>query len=583
MLTAAAMKHWHPRPGTSADERSSAELARATGLPPAFCRLLVARGHADADTARVFLKPHLDELLDPFLLRDMDRAVERVQRAIRAGETILVHGDYDVDGVCSAALYARVLRRLGARVEIFVPNRFLHGYDLGQGGLDAAAAAGARLLLTGDCGTLAHDAIARAHVAGLDVVVTDHHTPGDTLPDAVAVVNPRRADCAYPTKGLSGTGVAFKLCEALWSSAGLPREELLWQLDLVALATIADLVPLTGENRVLARFGLRVLRQTRNIGLRAIMAAAGLDPVRVDAGHVGHVIGPRINAAGRVRDARWALELLLTESEARAAELAAALEEHNIERRDIDRRTLREALDELDSSGFDADRDFAVVLAREGWHPGVIGIVASRVVERVHRPAILIALRDGEAGRGSGRSIRGFDLVGGLAACAPLLDRFGGHRAAAGLDIQPDRVDEFRDALNRHARSALSAEDLTPRVAYDTELSLRDATPELVRLLRHVGPFGAGNPTPVFLALGVHVPEAPRAVGPGGEHARLTLTADGVALPAIGFRLGSRLCEPGACDGPLDVAFQLQEDHWRGEARLQAKIVDVRPAAPFAS
>ncbi|HUF12427.1 MAG TPA: single-stranded-DNA-specific exonuclease RecJ [Longimicrobiales bacterium] len=576
MPTASATKHWRPRSSTPPDPGAIAELAAATGLPEPFCSLLVARGHSSLDDARAFLKPSLDCLLDPFLMRDMDRAVERIQRAIRDRETILVHGDYDVDGICSAALYTRVLRRLGARAEAFAPNRFLHGYDLGQGGVDAAAAIGARLLLTSDCGTLAHAAIERARAVGIDVVVTDHHAPGDTLPDAVAVVNPNRVDCDYPTKGLSGTGVAFKLCEALWGAAGLPREELLWHLDLVALATIADLVPLTGENRVLARFGLRVLRDTRNPGLRAVMAAAGLDPARVDAGTVGHVIGPRLNAAGRVRDARWALDLLLTDSASRAAELAAGLEDDNRERRDLDRRTLREALDELDASGFDAERDFAVVLAREDWHPGVIGIVASRIAERVHRPAVLIALRGGAAGRGSGRSIRGFDLVDGLRACASMLDRFGGHRAAAGLDIQPDRVDEFRDALNRHARASLTPADLTPSVIYDVELGLDEATPELVRLLRHLGPFGKGNPAPVFLVRGVRVPDPPRALGTGGDHARLTLTSDGAALLAVGFRIGARLCEPGACDGPLDVVLQLQVDHWRGEERLEARLLDVR-------
>lgn len=579
MLTAAATKPWRPRSTVSPD--AAGEMARATGLPLPFCSLLASRGHASVEGARAFLKPRLDDLLDPFLLRDMDRAVERIRTAIRAGETILVHGDYDVDGVCSAALFTRVLRRLGARVEPFVPNRFLHGYDLGDGGLDAAAKAGATLLLTGDCGVLAHDAIERARGAGIDVVVTDHHRPGPTLPAAVAVVNPNRSDCGYPERSLSGTGVAFKVCEALWEAAGQPREELLWHLDLVALATVADLVPLTGENRILTRYGLRVLRETRNPGLRALMAAASLDPSAVDAGAVGHVIGPRINAAGRVRDARWALGLLLTDDEARAARGAQALEEHNRERRDIDRRTLGQALDQLERSGFDESRDYAVVLAGADWHPGVIGIVASRIVERIHRPTVLIALRAGEAARGSGRSIRPFDLVGGLAACAPLLDRFGGHRAAAGLDIQPDRIDEFRMALNDHAREALGDADLRPDVTVDVALPIADATPEFADLLRHVGPFGSGNPTPVFVARGVRVAAPPRTMGPDGEHARLVLgdaADDAARLPAVAFRMGARLSEPGACDGPLDVAYQLRHDTWRGERRLEARIVDFRPA-----
>ena len=579
MDAAAATKLWHPRRPAPVDERAVAGLVASTGLPPAFCSLLVARGHASVADARAFLKPSLDDLHDPYLLRDMDRAVERIRRALRSGETILVHGDYDVDGVSSAALLTRVLLRLGARVHAFVPNRFLHGYDFSQGGLDAAVNAGARLVITCDCGTLAHATIARAKQGGIDVVVTDHHAPGETLPPAVAVVNPNRPDCDYPNKGLCGAGVAFKLCEALWADAGLPREELLWHLDLVALATIADLMPLTGENRVLARYGLRVLRRTRNTGLRAIMAAASLQPSQADAGTVGHVIAPRINAAGRVRDARWALELLLTDSAPKAAELAAALEEHNVERRELDRRTLVEALEELDAGRFDPVRDHAVVLAREGWHPGVIGIVASRIVERIHRPVVLVALRGGEAGRGSGRSIKGFDLVGALRTCAPLLDRFGGHRMAAGLDVQPDRVEEFRAALNQHAHATLTAGDLVPRLAWDVELRVSDATPDLLRLMRHLGPFGVGNPAPVFLLRGVGLPAAPRPLGAAGEHARLELHCDGVTLPAIGFRLGGRLCEPGACDGPLDAVVQLQWDAWRGDGSIEAKLLDFRTAA----
>ncbi|HEX6588912.1 MAG TPA: single-stranded-DNA-specific exonuclease RecJ [Longimicrobiales bacterium] len=575
----AATKLWHPRTGAPLDPGAVADLAGATSLPDAFAALLVARGHVTADAARAFLKPSLDELHDPHRLRDMDRAVERVRRAIRAGETILVHGDYDVDGVASAALLTRVLLRLGAKVHAFVPNRFLHGYDFSQGGLDVAQNVGARLVVTCDCGTLAHATIARAKQAGIDVVVTDHHAPGDTLPAAVAVVNPNRPDCEYPNKGLCGAGVAFKLCEALWADAGLPREELLWHLDLVALATIADLMPLTGENRALARFGIRVMRRTRNAGLRAIMAAAALRPEHVEAGSIGHVIAPRINAAGRVRDARWALELLLTDSAPKAAELAAALEEHNQERRDLDRRTLAEALEELDAKRFDATRDYAVVLARDGWHPGVIGIVASRIVERIHRPTVLVALRGGDAGRGSGRSIKGFDLVGALRACAPLLDRFGGHRMAAGLDMQPDRVDEFRAALNDHARATLTPGDLAARAPYDIELPLSAATPELLRLMRHLGPFGVGNPAPVFLLRGVQVPAPPRPLGAHGDHARVVLHADGATLPAVGFRLGARLCAPGACDAPIDALVQLQWDDWRGDGRIEAKLLDFRPAA----
>ncbi|HEX6938006.1 MAG TPA: single-stranded-DNA-specific exonuclease RecJ [Longimicrobiales bacterium] len=556
-----------------------ASLQRALRLPEAACKLLASRGYGDEAAAKRFLRPRLEHLHDPFRLAGVEAAVARLDAALRRGETILVHGDYDVDGICGAAIYTRALRALGGRVEPFVPNRFRDGYDLGPAGVRRAREVGATLILTGDCGILAHRAVADAAAAGIDVIVTDHHTPGPTLPPAAAVVNPNRPDCDYPDKGMAGAGVAFKVCQALYAARGADPDALLYDLDLVALATVADLAPLVGENRALVRYGVRVLSRTRNFGLRALIRRAGLadrDGAELTAGQVGHILAPRINAAGRMGDASLGLELLLTESEAEAERIARTLEEENRRRQAVDRQTLAEALELLERD-YDPERDHGVVLAATGWHPGVIGIVASRVVERIHRPTVLIALDPaGGPSRGSARSIRGFHLYEALDACGEHLERYGGHRTAAGLDILPERVDAFREAFAARARAVLAPEDLIPEVAIDLEIPLRAADQELYHLLRHFGPFGVGNPTPVFMARGVGVGAPARVVGDG--HLKLELVQDGTRLAAIGFRMADRLAELDAGRRPLDVAFQLQENRWNGRTELQAKIVDFRPA-----
>ncbi|MGH7554024.1 MAG: single-stranded-DNA-specific exonuclease RecJ, partial [Longimicrobiales bacterium] len=367
--------------------RTDADLAtleKSLRLPGPLCRLLALRGYPIADDAKSFLKPRLEGLHDPFRLAGMDGAVARLERAIRSGETIVVHGDYDVDGICGATLYTRLLRRMDARVVAFVPNRLRDGYDLTRAGVRAAADAGAGVILTADCGTVAHEAIAAAGSAGIDVIVTDHHTPGPELPAAYAVVNPNRPDCTYPDKGLAGAGVAFKLCQALARARGVDAAELWYFLDLVAVATIADLAPLTGENRIFARFGLQVLQQTRNRGLHALARSAKIDGSEpIAAGQVSHVLAPRINAVGRMGDAMRGVRLLLADDDAEATRLATEMERENDTRRAVDRDTLAQALAMLERD-YDPSRDYGIVLAARGWHPGVIGIVASRVVEHVH-------------------------------------------------------------------------------------------------------------------------------------------------------------------------------------------------------
>jgi single-stranded-DNA-specific exonuclease len=564
--------------GAECDDQAVDTLAAALSLPRALCRLLVLRGYTDPDAARSFLKPRLHDLHDPLLMADMERAVARVVAAIRKRERILVHGDYDVDGICAASLYTRVLRSLGADVVPFVPHRMTDGYDLGQAGVRRAAEVGAALILTGDCGVVAHDAIVEAVAQGIDVIVTDHHTPGDALPPAYAVLNPNRRDCAYPEKGLAGAGVAFKLCQALVHALGGDADALRWHLDMVALATIADLAPLCGENRILAHYGLRVLRETRSSGLRALMQRAGIATTEpLAAGQVSHVLAPRLNAVGRMGAAMRGVELLLADDEQVAGALADEMETENRTRQDVDRAMLDEALEMLEAS-FDPERDWAVVLSRQGWHPGVIGIVASRVVERVHRPVVLIA-EDPETGRGRGsaRSIPRFHLYNGIHASAALLERYGGHRQAAGLELRLDRLDEFRAGLNSYAHEVLTPDDLVAEIRIDLEVTLREANADLCRLMRHCGPFGIGNPQPVFSARGVTA-ERIADVG-GGQHVKMNLVQDGAVLPAIAFRMAERFRAEALGSAPFDVAFQLQQDQWNGRDRLQARIVDVRRTA----
>jgi len=547
-------------------------LEAALGLPRPLCGVLAVRGRHDPPSAKAFLRPLLQDLDDPSELPDADAAADRIGRAIEAGEAVLVHGDYDADGVCGAALLTRWIRELGGRAEGFVPHRLRDGYDLGPSGVGRAGEIGAGLIVAVDCGTRAVEAVRRAGEEGIDVIVVDHHVPGPVLPESVAFVNPKREGASGRGAELAGTGVAYQLCRLLGKMVGREERSLHAHLDLVALATVADVVPLEGDNRTLVRYGLRALARTTKPGLLALLDETGLEPGELDAGSLGWVLGPRLNAAGRVGEARSALDLLLTQDREEAARLAQDLEARNRTRREEDRRILGEALARLETS-YDPGRDYGIVLEGEGWHPGVIGIVASRIVERVHRPTVLLAF-DGETGKGSARSIPGFHLARALEGCAEHLERFGGHAQAAGMEVRRDRLDAFREAFRDRARRELEDRELRPRLRIDLELPLRHATPELHDRLRFVGPFGIGNPRPVFLARGVSTSGRAREVGKG--HLKLRLTDGNGTLDAIGFGLARRI-PPGSLDGsPVDVAFQLRENEYRGHRTLQARILDLK-------
>lgn len=549
-------------------------LERELGLPPVACRLLVRRGYGAPEDARRFLRPSFSHLHPPERLPDMATAVERITAALAGDEAILVHGDYDADGVCAAALLVRGLEGLGARVEGYVPHRLRDGYDLGPAGLERAREMGAGLVVTADCGISAVKAVEEARDAGVDVVVTDHHRPPPRLPDATALVNPGLEGSGYPFSGLSGVGVAYKLLVALYRAAELDPAALNRHLDLVALGTVADVVPLVDENRVLVRAGLKALEMTEKPGLRALMRRVGATD-RVTAGEVGYLLGPRLNAAGRVGEARTGLRLLLTEDPDEAASLAERLEDRNRQRREEDGRVQREAEERL-AREFDPERDRAVVLWGEDWHPGVVGIAASRLVERIHRPVILVSLQ-GETGRGSGRSVAGFHIHEALAECASLLERYGGHRMAAGLELRRERLESFAERFREVARRELDDADLAPELRLDLEVPLHRADDELLGWLDRFAPFGADNPRPLLKTTGVAF-EGATAVGREGSHLKGVLSGpEGTRLEAIGFGMGERLPEVED-GGRWDVAYRLQENRYRGRRRLQARLEDFRPA-----
>jgi single-stranded-DNA-specific exonuclease len=552
---------WTIRP---CPHRQASALAKALGLSEITASVLVRRGYGDPDEARAFLAGE-QPLHDPFLLGDMERAVQQIRAAADAGRRICVHGDYDVDGICATVLAVLVLRELGADVDWHLPSRFDEGYGVSGETLERLAGEGCGLVLTVDCGITAVDEVRRARELGLEVVVTDHHRPAEELPDCPLVAT-RPSD--YPFPDLCGTGVVYKLGEALLGSGS---EVLKRHLDLVALATIADVVPLVGENRSLAIAGLRTLARTQKPGLRALMKVARVDPAAVDAGKVGFRLAPRINAAGRLGHPRAALELLLTDDADEARRLADRLEDLNRDRQAVEDKILRAAIAQVEEWPEAKRRRRAYVVWGEDWHEGVIGIVASRLVERYHRPVVLLAGGSGELWKGSGRSIPTFDLHGALGGCARFLERFGGHRAAAGLSIAPELAESFADAFAAHAEGVLAPDDLTPTTVVDAILPRgANLTLDLCEELRRLAPFGLANPDVTLLAPGCELGDL-ATVG-DGKHLRFRVQRDGRdAGGAIAFGQGTRL-DRYRRSGRYDVAFRLQENHWNGTVSPQLVV-----------
>jgi single-stranded-DNA-specific exonuclease len=537
-------------------------LAAELSLDDVTASVLVRRGYGSADDARRFLDGALPGH-DPFALGDMREAVETITAAIEAGARICVHGDYDADGICATALAVLLLREIGADVAWHLPSRFEEGYGLNAGTLTRLAEEGFELVLTVDCGITAVAEVEHARSLGLEVVVTDHHRPAESFP-ACPVVAPLKGD--YPFKGLCGTAVVWKLAQAL---LGLDHPFLERHLDVVALATVADVVPLVDENRALALLGLRRIAQTQKPGLRALMRVGGVDPAAVDEQSIGFRLAPRINASGRLCRPEAALRLLLTEDDREAKLLAEELEELNRERQMVEERILREAVDQVESWPESRRRRRGYVVAGEGWHEGVIGIVASRLVEKYNRPVVMIAGTDGEW-KGSGRSVPAFDLHGGLGACSALLERFGGHRAAAGLTIVPERVETFAAAFAAHADEVLTEDDLRPVTRVDAIVPGAKLTLDLCTELGRLAPFGIGNPGVVLLVDGCEIADA-STVG-DGKHLRFRVRQHGRdSGQAIAFGLGSQL-DRFRREARYDVAFRLQENRWNGVVSPQLVV-----------
>ena len=567
---------WAPHPRR--DTPRALALARELDAPLAAAHVLVNRGLCDGAAARRFLEPELDDLHDPFQMLDLERAVGRIQRALAAGERIFVHGDYDVDGITATFLLSAVLQEMGGRVEVRIPHRVRDGYGLSVEAMEDAHRRGCGLVVTVDCGVTAVEAVERGRALGLDTIVTDHHEPAGTLPAAVAVVNPRRPDCPYPFKWLAGVGVAFKLAQALLRGRG-GLERAREYLDVVALGTIADVVPLVGENRVLAWHGLRRLDRTSRPGLQALKEVAGLAGRRVTGGHVAFVLAPRINAGGRMGNAEQGLRLLMAREGGEAHALAQSLEEDNQRRRSYDEEALAEASRQVEGELGWPDCA-SILLWSDRWHAGVVGIVASRLVERYQRPAVLVAL-DGERGRGSGRSLPGLDLNAVLAECGDLLEAHGGHAFAAGLTVRRERLPELRERLERLVDERLPRGTGRPRLEMDATVPLKDCGLELVGWLERMAPHGHNNayshgldnPEPMFQTEELAV-DAVGTVGQG-RHLRLQVRDGTDSAEAIGFGMGGRAEEVRRVRR-CRLAFVPARNEWLGEERVQLRVKDVR-------
>jgi single-stranded-DNA-specific exonuclease len=558
------------------DEAAVQQLVAELDVSPVTARLLCIRGLGDLEQARRFLSPTLDDLHDPYALADMRPAVERIMAAIERRERIAIHGDYDVDGVTSTVILRRALELLGADVTHFIPERLRDGYGLQPASLDRLHAEGVHLVISVDCGIRGVDAARHARALGLDLIITDHHEPdADGLPDAFAVINPKRHDCVYPDKNLAGVGVALKLVQALCAKAGkaawLPAF-----VKVAAIGTLADVVPLTGENRVIARLGLAMLSKgPHKVGLRSLLDVCGLTGKEIDSYHIGFVLAPRVNAAGRMSTPDIAARLLLASDEALAEEartLAEQLNTENIRRQQEEAEIVAQARKAVETD-LEIGSRTVIVVAGEGWHRGVIGIVASKLVDAFHRPAIVLST-DGDTAHGSCRSIPSFNMLGALESCADAMVKFGGHKQAAGLTIETGRIRELRARVNEFADNCLTPDDLRPRLWIDGALEFRGITEQVASEMIRLAPFGAGNPNPVFRASRVEIVDGPRRVKE--RHLKMAFRQDGRVMRGIAWRASEREAFVTEHRGAIDLAFSLEQDTWNGERYLQLSVADFK-------
>jgi single-stranded-DNA-specific exonuclease len=550
-------------------------LSAALDIEPAVARLLCQRGLGDPEAAIRFLHPSLDHLHDPMALTDMRVAIDRLLAAIARRERIAIHGDYDVDGVTSTVILRRALELLGADVVHFIPERLRDGYGLQPAAIERLHAEGVSLVVSVDCGIRAADAGRRARELGVDLIITDHHEPDTALPPALAVINPKRADCRYPDKFLAGVGVALKLVQALCRATGRDA----WLpgfIKIAAIGTLADVVPLVGENRVIAKLGLDLLtRGPHKVGLRALLDISGLSGKTIDSYHISFMLAPRVNAAGRMSTPDIAARLLLASDEAMGGEaraLAVQLDGENLRRQEEEAAVVT-AAKKMVTTDPEIGARSVIVVAGEGWHRGVVGIVASKLVDAFHRPAIVLSI-EGDVAHGSCRSISGFDMLGALERCAPLMTRFGGHRLAAGLTLDAARIKTLRLAINDVADETLGPEDLMPRLRIDADLAFRGITGRVASGVAAMAPFGAGNPRPVFSARRVEIVDGPRKLKE--RHLKMALKQEGRVFRAIAWRAAEQHDFLAEHKAALDVAFSLEQNQFNGETYVELTLADLK-------
>ncbi|PID61266.1 MAG: single-stranded-DNA-specific exonuclease RecJ [Ignavibacteriae bacterium] len=557
------------------EHNSVLALADSLNISMVLSELLIQRGITNFFEAKKFFRPNLDELHDPYLMDDMEKAATRVINAITNNERICVFGDYDVDGTCSASLMYLFLKELGANVFVYIPNRLTEGYGLSIQGINNVVQEEASLIISVDCGITAVEEIDYANTFGIDTIICDHHQPKEELPNSYAILDPLKPGCEYPFKYLSGAGVAFKLARAIAYRFG--NKDMVFQyLDLVALAGAADIVPLINENRILVKTGIEQINSNPRPGIKALIKSARMEPGNLSAGQIVFTLAPRINAVGRLGDANRAVELFNTDSFEEAERLAKVLESENLERRKIDEVTYSHAIEMVESMISGEEDEFGIVLHHDSWHPGVVGIVASRLVEKFYKPSIMLTTIDGVA-KGSARSIPGFNIYEAIEECKDLIVQFGGHKAAAGLEIEVDNIPEFRKKFNEILKLKLQAEDITPEIKIDSKISLCEITPKFVRVLEQFAPFGPGNMRPVFQAEDVMVVNTPRIVGTNHFITTFSHNVNDKVFDAIGFNLGKFVVEFEKNNSNLvDIVFTIEKIVKDGRTYPQIRVKDIR-------
>ena len=559
-----------------ADPEKVNALSLALGIDRVLAGLLVQRGIETFEQARSFFRPSLDDLHDPFLMKDLDVAVERLHKAILSGEKILVYGDYDVDGTTAVALVYSFIKRYSSAVDFYIPDRYDEGYGLSLKGIETAEKGGYTLIITLDCGIKAIQKVKLAKDKGIDVIVCDHHLPEDELPAAVAVLDPKREDDTYPFNDLCGCGVGFKLVQGYSQKYGIPFDTLIPQLDLCAVSIASDLVLMTGENRILAHFGLKTLNENPRNGFKALMNLSNLEPGHVGIDDIVFKLGPRINAAGRMESGRLAVELLTAEDQGQAMIIAQRINENNNNRKNIDREITAEALDMVENGGALASEN-ATIVYNPKWNKGVVGIVASRLVEAFYKPTVVLTRSNGYI-TGSARSVQGFDLYSAIENCADLLVNFGGHMYAAGLTLKEENLPEFAARMDAFVKGKVSEEKLVPNIDIDARLGFENITPKFSRILKQFQPFGPGNTNPVFITENVYDAGNGRKVGAGGVHLKLDLILESQPyhrIPAIGFNM-SEYYDYIREGNAMDVCYSIVENYYKGSSSLQLRLRDIR-------